>query len=43
MQKTGLSYEYAKTNAEYFAEDGTEFNSRFIEMDVHECIQDHFR
>lgn len=39
--KTGLSYEYAKINAEYFAEDEEYFYSESILSDVNDCITDH--
>lgn len=51
MKRTGLNYEMAKLNAEYYANDGNEepteddkntlFNSDMIEYDVVECISDH--
>ena len=39
--KTGLSYEYAKLNAEYFAEYEDIFLSESVLSDVNDCITDH--
>lgn len=39
--KTGFSYEYAKLNAEYFAEGEDIFLSESVLSDVNDCITDH--
>lgn len=43
IKKTGLNYDYAKINAEYFAEDENCFYSESILSDVNDCITDHMR
>ena len=39
--KTGLSYQYAKLNAEYFAEEYNSFLIGDVRSDVNDCIADH--
>lgn len=41
IKNTGFSYEYAKINAEYFAEDEDYFLSDYIKSDVAQCITNH--
>lgn len=41
MKETNVDYEYAKVNAEYFAEDRKDFEDYEVKSDVKDCISDH--